>query len=162
MRDLSFRNIINENLTSVLMFVYSYKNLTGQLDGRRGGWEVLSKVIKELSSARAKRAVVELGILVRFLDDSNQIPDFLKDLEETYLGFVVGGSESGKQLSLREVSNKIVHSREFKWDFKLPEKPKLVCISNQPQRWESAEIDILEFSLLCSILINHDALSYLN
>jgi len=155
MKNLEFENIIEENLTTVLMFAFSQRNLTEHLLAKKGKtWEDLSTVLTNTSSARAKRAAIELGIILRLLDDGGQVPDFLHDTKEISLGLIVGGKESGQELSAREMSNKIVHSRELIWDLELPRKPRLICISNQPERWESAEIDILELALLCKILMS--------
>ncbi len=154
MKNLAYQDIIKENITIILTFVFSRERLQEISNDRTlGEWKFLGDAVSEATLARAERAALELGILFRLLDDKYKIPNYFKDKKTIVFGLISGGSESGQHLSAREMSNKIVHAQDLKWDTRSSKEPKLICISNQPDRWQSAEIDVLKLALLCSQLM---------
>jgi hypothetical protein len=157
--------IIHENLSVILTFAYSYRELQQMLDSRfRGEWKYLRKTINEVSGERATRACIELANILRILDDREKISQYLeqtgkisRDFEQTEsfnFGRVLKDRGLEEPLYLRDFTNKIIHAADWRWDFTAASDPKLVCLSHQPERWKAAEIQIEKLAGFCGQLMH--------
>jgi hypothetical protein len=64
----------------------------------------------------------------------------------------LGGAE--EPLYLRDLTNKIAHASSFDWDFSAAGNPKLVCQSDQPERWVRAEVRLVALADFCGRLMS--------
>ena len=55
---------------------------------------------------------------------------------------------------MRDLTNKIVHAKDWRWDVSVVGRPQLICISDEPERWATAEIEIEALAALCGSLIH--------
>jgi hypothetical protein len=118
-----------------------------------GEWKFLRKTVYEIGSENAIRASIELAAFLRLLDDAENITGFLKlnpdrNRGVTDFGRVFKQDGSEAPLYFRQMTNKIVHAKDWQWDLHLPEWPKLICVSDEPKRWTKAEIEIQSLAAL--------------
>jgi hypothetical protein len=152
---LPYTAIIHEKLSIILTFAYSWTSLHDVLDKKfKGEWKYLRKTIDGIAPERAVRAFVELASYLRLLDDKENLSESLASRPHSELGRVVKQDGSEEPLYLRDLTNKIIHAKEWKWDVSIPDKPKLVCVSNDPKRWVAAEIEIEAVAAFCGELMH--------
>jgi len=48
------------------------------------------------------------------------------------LGVVIQADDSATDLHFRDMTNKILHAKEYQW--RLDDDPKIIAISNEPER----------------------------
>jgi hypothetical protein len=153
MLPLPYTKLIHERLSTVLTFAYSWAKLQQLLKERfPGEWKNLRKTIDTVSPENAIRAFIELAAYLRLLDDAE---DWARDplLENRTFGRLLKQDGSETPLYLRDVTNKIMHAREWRWDVVSdPDRPKLVCVSDEPERWVGAEVDIETLAYFCGLL----------
>jgi len=151
-----YAKLIHEKLSTILTFAYSHAPLEKMLDTKfKGEWKFLRKTIYGVGAERAILACIELATLMRLLDDAEKISDYLKQNPKPNRGsfgkvFKSAGAE--EPLYLRDVTNKIIHAKDWKWDLDVPEQPKLICISDEPKRWKVAAIEIQKLAAFCGNL----------
>ncbi|MEZ5592973.1 MAG: hypothetical protein R3F53_20620 [Gammaproteobacteria bacterium] len=76
---INLTRLIHENLSVVMNFAYSRQPLAELLENKFiGEWKFLWKSLFEVSEEKANRAVTELAILLRILDDEEKITDYQK------------------------------------------------------------------------------------
>ena len=92
----------------------------------------------QLAEQHAERACLELALLVRYLDDEQQVSEAYLGYSQVDFGFVTKPDGSIGALTLREVTNKIIHARGFSWDTAKRNYPRLVCHPRDGQRWSKA------------------------
>lgn len=147
--------LIHENLSVVMTYAYSQPRLSELLRTRfLGGWKYLHKSLVEISGQRAERAVLELALFVRHLDDDERLSHYYAQIKEPSRGELFMRDGSVKPLTFRQASNKILHARRLEWDFADHENPKLTCYSRDGEKWERAAIDIVAFAAFCGGLMS--------
>jgi hypothetical protein len=117
--------LIHELLGVVMTFAYSHGPLVEFRAKAAGGSKYLDRALFELPEERATRSAMELALLFRSLDHSQGISKRLSP--DGWFGDVYDASGNRTDLSLREVTNKIIHAEEIKWDFTNPAAPLIVC-----------------------------------
>ena len=151
---LSYAPLIHRNLAIILAFAYSWANLHQLLNQEfKGEWRYLRKTIDEIGPERATQAFIELAAYMRLLDDQEDLSGYLRQNHGGQLGRVLKKDRSEEPLYLRDLTNKIIHAKEWKWDVSTPNDPKLICVSNDPDRWVAAEIEIRTLAAFCGMLM---------
>jgi hypothetical protein len=176
--------IIHENLGIVLTYAFS-KPALDEYRGwlRENQWFVADRVLVELPRQRATRAIVELAVMFRALDDINEITKHDYVAGHPYVvdhptGYVYGrlvddrepeplptrrtkkssvprASSGNKALSLRDVSNKIIHAKRIEWSFDSPREPLIICHAAETDtrsNWSRAEVFVKPFAAVCMAL----------
>ena len=150
---LPLTGIVHENLSILMMFAFSRQPLLGLRKKFVGNWQQLDHVLFTIAEQRAIRACLELAILMRHYDDivaPTRLPDDGRPRISFGRLFTEGKPE--KTISHREVSNKIIHSSRYEWDFSDPEIPALVCIAQDTQKWDRAVINVVHIAAYCGTL----------
>ncbi|NJL71266.1 MAG: hypothetical protein HC888_06470 [Candidatus Competibacteraceae bacterium] len=55
-------------------------------------------------------------------------------------------------MTIRDVSNKIIHAGSLQWNTEEEMRPLLICVAKEQEKWISAEIDILKLAAFCGRL----------
>ncbi|MCG2639411.1 MULTISPECIES: hypothetical protein [Bradyrhizobium] len=144
--------VIIDNLSVVMIFAYSQPPLR---EFRRtsftGSWEHIDEVLFTIPEQVATRAMIELVLLFRTLDDH-------EDLDDGSLGSPFGTlhlkSGNIRPLSIRDVANKIIHAKKIEWVFDNPKKPVVLTTAHDESRenWTHAEIDLNTFAVGCRMM----------
>lgn len=154
---LQLTRLVHENLSIVISFAYSHKPLSGLIEDRfHGYWKYLEKAIFEIGEERANRAIAELALLIRTLDDEEGITNFDKQCGMNWnCGRLIKKNGEEEELSFREFSNKIIHAKTFKWEFS-SDDPKLICYARNKdnQKWIRAEVDLIGIAAFCGRLMS--------
>jgi hypothetical protein len=146
---------IVENTSVVVTFAFSRKVLAELYnDGRffTGTSKALERAFFELPEKKATRAILELALLYRALDDARGLSRSLQKFE---LGIVYSRGGTAKPLYVREMANKIIHAQKIEWAFADPDAPRLICHAYQNDEmfdWERAEIRVRCIAQACSWL----------
>jgi hypothetical protein len=156
MRSYRLLPLIKENLSIILTFGLSRGPLhTMRSENFLGEWKYLDKLLFEVPQDLAERACIELAAYVRLLDDDEKLAELLRrEKDPLVFGRVlkIGGPE--EPLYLRDLTNKIAHASGFDWDFTAAEDPKLICQSDQPERWVHAEVRLVALADFCGRLMS--------
>jgi hypothetical protein len=67
--------------------------------------------------------------------------DYFKQAGHPPLGSVEQADGSTTELHFRDMINKLMHGTEYKWQLG-GDDPKIIVLSDQPERWRSAEISV--------------------
>lgn len=146
--------LVQENLSIVMMHSFSRMPLEKLLQQKFiGDWKRLRRMVFESSEQRAVKACLELAIFLRALDDEQKISDYLAKTSGRTFGRVNKKGNSMEPLKLREVANKIIHASSFEWDFSIENRPLLICLPRDNQKWIRAEINIVLLAVFCGDLI---------
>jgi len=152
---LPLTKLVHENLSIVMTFVFSRGPLDQLIDEKfQGEWKYLRKFVFEIAEERAIKACIELAIYLRALDDEEKMSAWLRANSGRAFGRVTCSDGSTERLALREVANKIIHSANFSWDFTTENKPFLICMPRDKQRWRQADIDIVALAAFCGNLMS--------
>lgn len=69
--------LVHENLSIIMSFAYSRGPLIELIQKNFvGEWKYLGKAIFEIGEEKANRAITELALLLRILDDEEKITDY--------------------------------------------------------------------------------------
>ncbi len=150
---LPLTTLIHENLSIIMTFAFSRGPLNTLMDRFRGEWSYLRKALFEVSQVRAERACLELALFMRLLDDEEGLSDYLKETGEPEFGVYTKTDGSTAPLTLRQVSNKIIHSAGLEWDFTQPSNPILISHPKEAERWKRAEINLVGLASFCGRLM---------
>src|SRR5947207_9272247 len=95
---------INEHIATIMAFVCSRKRLAGLVESDQAtDWSYLRRVFFEVAERQAERALLELGLYLRIVDDSgDRFLSRVKREEGASFGVVVMRDGSRKPLSFRE------------------------------------------------------------
>ena len=147
--------LIHENISVIMNFVFS-KGPLEQLVGKsfQGEWKYLRKALFNLSEERAEKACLELALFMRMLDDDADISGIYERSGEHDFGRLVIKDKPDKDLSLREVSNKIIHASKLEWDFSWQAEPRLICQTREPKKWIRTEVDIIAVAAACGQIMS--------
>ncbi len=147
-------HLIHENLSVLVTFAFSRTPLVSLRESKfRGEWKYLDRALFTVSEQRAERACLELATFIRLLDDDENIASYLRETGGHRFGRVMKKDEPDEPLYLRDLTNKIIHAHHLEWDFSMPDEPKLVCISRQPDRWLKAELEVVALAAFCGQLM---------
>jgi hypothetical protein len=158
--------IIHDNLGIVLTYAFSWS----ALDDYRGWlrahqWQVSDRVLLELPEQRATRAIIELAVMFRALDDVREItkdpyvtthPYVVYHPSKEIYGKLYGLSREPEPLPLGEVPNKIIHANSIEWSFSNPKEPLIICHALESEtrryKWTRAEVFVKAFAAVCAAL----------
>jgi len=112
-------------------------------DNFKGEWKFLDKLVHEVSERRADRALLEMAVQLRALDDLNDLNTSYQQQKMPSLGKVVQGDNSETDLYFRDMTNEIMHAAGFSWELADLKIPKIVCLSNDGTRWKEAHINLV-------------------
>jgi hypothetical protein len=143
--------LIHENLWIVISFAFGQPAIAKFVDARfKGEWKYLNKTVYERAEIRADRALLEMATQLRVLDDAEQLNSHFTQT----MGVVIQGDGSKTELHFRDLTNKIMHAEKFEWELSDPDNPKVLCHSNDPARWKSAEINLTTLMALIGMLMH--------
>ena len=107
----------------------------------------------QIATQHAERACLELALLLRYLDDEDQIGDKYMGYSQVDFGSFTKPDGAVEPLALRDVTNKIIHARAFSWDMSRDLHPRLICYPRDGQRWKQADIDITALAAVSGSLL---------
>jgi hypothetical protein len=143
--------IILENLGIVMTYAFSVIALDKYYNEEfEGTSKAIEQACFDLPEQGATRALVELAVLFRALDDTRQLAKSIKG----DFGLLVGNNERTEgPLSVREAMNKIIHAEAIFWN--CPDNvPTVVCCASASQAsrfgWSRAIIPVEKIALACS------------
>jgi len=166
--------IIHDNLGIVLTYAFSKPALEEYrrwLTGQR--WYHSDRILRELPEQRATRAIIELAVMFRALDDASEITKNEWVVTHPYVVYHPTPYVYGKlysldgepePLPLREVPNKIIHANSIEWSFSGPNErrsfstvgePLIVCHAagtDSRFKWTRAEVFVKAFAGVCASL----------
>ena len=165
---LPLTKLIHENLSLVMMYVYSRRPLADFRATRfRGDWKYLDKALFQIPEEAVVKALLSLALFIRHLDDYQAISESLSypklhETEDKSAPWTFGSAidEAGDKtlLSFREVANKILHATSFEWDIAGDSAPTLICTAHPSQAkrwgWVRAEINIPHVAAACGQLMS--------
>lgn len=157
---LPLTRLIHENLSIVMSFAYSRKPLADMVEGHfAGDWKYLNKALFDISAERAEKAVLELALFLRMLDDEENLSqhwDYHYGSEPYECGTLVTKDGSEKLLTVREAANKVIHSARMEWNF--DPSPTLICHARPADAekwgWTRAEVDVMALAAVCGQLMS--------
>jgi hypothetical protein len=146
--------IIHENFLVVITFAFAQPQICDLLDERfHGEFRYLRESVGNLAEIRADRALFEMGLELRALDDEEDISD--KEEGQSF-GALYDCGGRFKVLGFRDMANKIIHAESFEWDFQNRQVPKVICIAQEKQRerynWDRAEINLVDLAAFMGML----------
>jgi hypothetical protein len=137
--------LIHENLWTVLSFAFAQPAIGRFINDKfRGEWKYLHKTIYEHAEFRADRALLEMATQLRVLDDAEGkgLSNYLMQTQQAPLGTVLQGDGSRTDLHFRDMTNKIMHGSHYEWRLG-DDKPTVIISSDQPDRWQNAELSLV-------------------
>jgi hypothetical protein len=144
--------LIHENIGIVMTYAFSREPLKRFRSRYLGEWRFLDYAISELPQRRANRACIELAVMLRALDETQNLRSF-RSLE---FGKLYDKTGASKPLLFRDACNKIIHAKSVEWNFSEPDVPIIVCEAPQEQidryNWTKAEIRIDSLGGACGSL----------
>jgi hypothetical protein len=150
---LPVTHTIRENVAVLLTYAFSRGPLEELVNERfQGEFKQFRDTAFQLAEQHAERACLELALLLRYLDDEQKVNEAYLGYSQVDFGFVTKPDGSVAALTLREVTNKIIHARGFSWDTTRRNNPRLVCHPRDGQRWCEANVDISALSAVCGSL----------
>lgn len=133
-----------ENFATVLMFAFGQPAVGAVINEKfQGEWKFLNKLIYEVSERRADRALLEMAVQLRALDDLNDLNETYQRQKKPALGTVVQVDGSTTDLYFRDMTNKLMHAGGFSWELADLKGPTVVCLSNDGKRWKEAHIKLV-------------------
>lgn len=134
--------LIHDNFWIVLSFAFGQPAVGRILNEKfKGEWKYLRKSIYENAEIRADRALLEMATQLRVLDDDQNLNNYFKQTKQPALGEVVQADGKRTELHFRDITNKIMHGTHYEWRLG-NDDPKVIISSDQPDRWQNAEISL--------------------
>jgi hypothetical protein len=157
---LQATRLIHEHFGTVMSFVYSRGELEKLVEQRfHGEWKYLHKALFEIPQDRAERALIELALYLRVLDDDeeHEISKYVGD-RHTF-GELIRSDGSREPLLIRDVANKIIHAARYDWIFPTADDdPRVVCVASEPEaarhKWTVADINVANLGTFCGMLMS--------
>lgn len=151
---LQATRLIHEHYGTLMAYVYSRAPLDQLVRDRFAGeWKYLHRALFELPEQRATRALIELALYIRLIDDDeDRIGSQLRS-GQAY-GEITRKDGSRIPLSYRDVANKIIHAARYEWSIGANGDPTIVCCPSQDQAgrgydWSSATINLVALGSIC-------------
>ena len=152
---LPLTQLIHERLAVILNYAFSRRSLEKLFSERfRGEWKYLSKTMFGISSSKAAQACLEFATLMRVLDDREGLSDYLRETRSPSFGVVFKNDDLTEELHLRDVTNKLLHTKEITFSFGNPDDPVIVCTSADDKRRKRAKIRIVLLAAFCGQLMH--------
>jgi hypothetical protein len=149
---LAITQLIQENFAIVLTYAFSQPALRAMTDEEfKGYWKFLEKACFEIAERRANRALLEVATQLRTLDGVQDLDSVWKRRGGSF-GRVTQTDDTETELYFRDLTNKVVHSADFTWDFSNPKDPTVTALPIDPKRWKKATIQIVQLAMLCGTL----------
>lgn len=153
---LPLTHLIHDSLAIVMCFCLSRQRTHKALKNTfKGDWEFLRKVVYDRAENQATKAVIELALFLRILDDNNDFSEReWKDVEGC--GSLIMRDGTVEDISPRQIANKIIHAKSYEWKeeetpgFNIG--PELVCYGRDDEKWERADIEIFALAAICGQL----------
>ena len=142
--------VILENFSIVMTFVFSREALQ---DFHRANFrdhhEFLFRAFGVTPQQKATRALLELAVLYRALDDTQDIISTIDPENTGRWGELYTTDGKVERLSLRELMNKIIHAEEIGW--LALQDPQIACYAakNKKERWTNAKIPVSALAKAC-------------
>jgi len=157
--DTDTTKVILENLSIVMTYVFSYQALADFYGAYFvGHHRFLMLAFTTTPQRRATRALLELAVLYRALDDTQSIVKSIDPEDTGEWGKVHTTKGEVERLPLRELVNKIIHAEEIGWSFKSIMDPQIVCFAGERQQelfgWTEAVIPMSALATACSGLVS--------
>lgn len=143
-------SLIWSNCSDVAAFALSRANAEVMRRRFESTSSPLDFILFELAEEKADRAFLELGTLLRALDDAEDLSGVLSRQGDQPYGIIVKADEVKEDLYFRDMTNKILHAGGFLWQYNEEEGPAIVCVGNDPDRWVEARIKLNRLLALCS------------
>lgn len=150
-----------------MAFAYSRNLLDSLLKARFSGeWKYLRRALFEIPEEQAERALLELGLYLRVIDDGEerQISSYYDERSRTggeqvpSFGELIRPDGSRAPLLARDIANMIIHAERYEWNMRADSDPTVICIAGKAQRdrfkWSSASINLVMFAGLCGQLMS--------
>jgi hypothetical protein len=149
---LPYTTLLHENLSVVVTFAFSRPVLVKCFTDRfQGEWKYLWKACYDIPEQRVNRALLELALQLRLIDDREHLTEYFKTTDEHQrVGKIIKQDGTEDKLRFRDLTNKILHSSVIEWGFDDPDNPVIICHSDEPGRWVKAEIPVLRLAALCA------------
>lgn len=152
---LPYTKLIHEKLSTILTFAYSLGPIESMLDSRFSGeWKYLNKTVYVIGREKATQACIELAAFLRLLDGAEELSNWERARGGQLFGCVIKQDGTSEPLYLRDMTNKIVHAKDWEWHVSIPDKPLLICKSDEPARWLKAEVEIEALAAFCARLMH--------
>jgi hypothetical protein len=143
--------VIHQSLAVVMGFAYSRPALeVMRQEAFVGEWKGLDEILFDIQERQASKALVDLAIYLRFLDNEAGLSKMWAETGGAPFGTLTKPNGETSGLTLRDVANKLIHASIQEWSLADPRLPGIVCTANAGQDWVSAEIDLLAVVALCS------------
>jgi hypothetical protein len=135
--------LIHDNFWIIISFAFARPVVDRVIDKHfLGEWKYLYKSVAEYAEIRADRALLEMATQLRVLDDAENLTEVFKQAKRPPLGHVVQADGTRTDLHFRDMTNKAMHGTRYEWRLE-GDKPKIIVHSDQPDRWQYAEISII-------------------
>ena len=152
MASLPLTRFLHENMATVITFGFSHWPIRRLIEEKfKSYWKYLEDFAFGVPERNATRACLEIAVLLRLIEEP---PAYRR----WNFGVIYGTDGTTKLLSLRELTNKIIHAAELSWDLSDEKAPKLLCIAPSAQKekykWTKAEVDIVTLAAHCGTIIS--------
>jgi hypothetical protein len=136
--------LIHDNFWTVLSFAFGQPAIRKVINEKYAGeWKYLHKSVFQNAEIRADRALLELATQLRVLDDADGLNGIIQQEDRAPFGIVVQADGSQTEMHFQDLTKKIIQGRQFEWRLCDPTHPKIIVVSNEPERWRHAEISIV-------------------
>jgi len=137
-----------------MTYAYSQIPLINAIDRKvTGNMRFLEKSLFEISSERAVKAVIELAMYLRMLDEDSKITEYFKETNnQIQCGTLYKKKDNSTEvIFFRDFTNKVIHAERIEWKFDTNIDPMFICYAYETSRenWSRAEIDIFAVALMC-------------
>jgi len=160
MPNIPLTRVIHENMSVIAMYAFATPVLREvRRDVFKGEWKFLDQMLFEIPIPQIERAIIELGTMLRVLDNEQQLGDHLKGAESRNpgthrFGEVTKPDGTTEPLWFRDMTNKLIHAASYEWDFSDAKAPAIICRSADTSRWRSARIEVQALLQLTGGLIS--------
>jgi hypothetical protein len=154
---LPLTSLIHDSLATVMCFCLSREKTNRVLEHTfQGEWKYLRKVVLERAEQQATKAMLELALFLRILDDNEGFSK--REWKEMDCGRLFERDGAISDVSPRQIANKIIHAESYSWKEEDPNGfmlgPILICHGRSNEKWEKAEIEIYAVAALCGQLMS--------
>ena len=154
-RSLPMTRLIHEQFSILMTYALSRTATASFMDQLTGDQKHLRFALYDLAEERANRALLELALYVRLVDDDEeqQLSEFYK---EHGFGEVEKSDGTRQVLTLRALANKVIHAERHEWLVEDAYDPVVRCYASKDQAsrfgWMSATIHFLPLAAFCGML----------
>jgi hypothetical protein len=136
--------LLHDNFWIVLSFAFGQPTIAKIMSQKFAGeWNYLHKSVYENAEIRADRALMEMATQLRVLDEAEELNEAFKREQHAPFGIVVQPDGTQTEMHLRDLTDKIIKAERFEWRLCDSSCPKIIVSSNEPERWQHAEISVM-------------------